>query len=128
MELQLNRKDFYSPKFSGYNFSIQTSDRISIENEVRNGKTDENGKASERFGLPGYEDIGILNGNIFTTVFDETGRPVHQISNFTVNTQDVFYGIKYFDQWVSTRQPLAIQFIACNASGQPLDAKAQVEI
>ena len=128
VELQLNRRDFYQKKFYNYNFSIQTGDRINIENVIRNGKTDDNGKARESFDLPDYTDIGILDGKIFTTVFDETGRPVHQLSDFAVNTQDVFFGIKYFDEWVSTRQPLSFQFIACNASGQATDATATVEI
>jgi len=128
VELQLNRKDFYSKKYNDYHFAIHTGEQINIENVVRNGKTDEAGKASEIFDLPVYTDIGILQGNVFTTVFDETGRPVHQISDFSVNTQDVFFGIKYFDQWVSTRQPLALQFIACNAAGQATNATATVEI
>lgn len=128
VELQLNRKDFYQKKFYNYNFSIHTGDKINIQNVIRNGKTDADGKARESFDLPDYTDIGILSGNLFTTVFDETGRPVHQNSDFTVNTQDIFFGIKYFDQWVNTRQPITFQFIACNTSGQATGANAAVEI
>jgi len=128
VELQLNRKDFYSKKYSGYNFSIHTPDQINIDNVVRNGKTDANGKAKESFQLPDYTDVGILSGNIFTTVFDETGRPVHQTTNFNENTQEVFFGIKYFDQWVGTRQALTLQFVGCNSAGQAMNAKARVEI
>ncbi|MCY7409026.1 MAG: alpha-2-macroglobulin family protein [Chitinophagales bacterium] len=128
VELQLNRKNFFSKKFSRYNFSINTGEQISIENVMRSGKTNEEGTAKENFELPDYSDIGILNGNIFTTVFDETGRPVHKTSDFTVNTQDVFYGIQYFDRWVSTRQPLTMQFIGCNISGAAVNTTARVEI
>lgn len=128
VEMQLNRKGFSSKKYPDYNFSIKTADQLALKNILRSGKTDENGKASESFDLPEFTDAGILSGNIFTTVFDESGRPVHQISGFTVNTQEVFYGIKYIDEWVSTKQPLSFQFIACNAAGSAIQASATVEI
>lgn len=128
VELQMHRKDFFAKKFSSYNFNIQTSGDLSLLSSIRNGQTDENGQATEVFELPSYTDVGIIGGSIFTTVFDETGRPVHQTSSFEMKTQDVFYGIKYFDNWVDTRKPLSFQFISLNESAQPVSAQAQVEI
>jgi hypothetical protein len=128
VELQLQRKDFYAGKFSSYNFNIQMAGDLPLLRTIRNGQTDNNGQATEVFELPSYTDVGIIAGNILTTVFDETGRPVHQNSSFEMKTQDVFYGIRYFDNWVDTRKPLTFQFISLNQSGQPISAQAQVEI
>ncbi|MFI5134279.1 MAG: alpha-2-macroglobulin, partial [Chitinophagales bacterium] len=128
VNLQLNRKDFFTKKYSRYNFNIQTPNDLSLLSSVRNGKTDENGKATEVFEMPDYTDVGIIGGSLFTTVFDETGRPVHQFSSFEVKTQDIFFGIKYFDNWVDTRTPLSLQFIGVNKNGQSLNAQAEVDI
>ncbi|HUM46995.1 MAG TPA: MG2 domain-containing protein, partial [Chitinophagales bacterium] len=128
MQMTLNRNSFYPKKFNDYNFSITTADQIPFENILRQGKTDNEGKAVEKFVIPGYEDVGVLAGKVITTVFDESGRPVNRLSEFSVNTQDVFYGIKYFDHWLSTKQQIPVQFIALNAAGLPVTASAQVEI
>jgi uncharacterized protein YfaS (alpha-2-macroglobulin family) len=55
---------------------------------------------------------------VYSTVFDETGRPVNRISSFDLYTQNVFYGIRNFDYWVSTRKPLKIHFVALNKEGK----------
>ena len=43
---------------------------------IQQGTTDAEGKASSHLQSAAYRDIGLLEGKIFTTVFDETGRPV----------------------------------------------------
>ncbi|MGB3075492.1 MAG: MG2 domain-containing protein, partial [Chitinophagales bacterium] len=128
LQMTLNRKSFSAKKFNDYNFSITTGNEIFFENILRQGKTDNDGKAIEVFTIPEYNDVGVLAGKVITTVFDESGRPVNRLSEFSVNTQDVFYGIKYFDRWLSTKQPLSFQFVALNIAGQPVNATAQVEI
>ncbi|MBA3647305.1 MAG: alpha-2-macroglobulin family protein [Chitinophagales bacterium] len=127
-ELSLKRHDFAVKKFNDYNFSIQTSENIPLENVIKEGKTDVNGNASAIYSLPDYKDIGILHGNIYTTVFDETGRPVHRLIEFEEYTQDIFFGIKNFDSWVSTHQSLTFQFAALTISGIPAATNAVVEI
>jgi uncharacterized protein YfaS (alpha-2-macroglobulin family) len=128
LQLTLRKKFFSAKKFSGYHFDITTSSEIPFESVLRQGKTNEEGKVSEIFKMPDYQDIGMLDGKVVTTIFDESGRPVNRLSEFTLNTQDVFYGIKNFDYWVNTRQQLPFQFIALNTSGQPVSANATVEI
>ena len=41
-----------------------------------------------------YTNKGVLQTNFYTTVFDETGRPVSRASSIDIFTQDVFFGIK----------------------------------
>ena len=43
----------------------------------REGQTDDKGNAKEIYFVPtDYTNMGILQADFFTTVFDETGRPV----------------------------------------------------
>jgi uncharacterized protein YfaS (alpha-2-macroglobulin family) len=128
IQMTLNERAFNTKKYSDYNFSITSVDQVIFENVLRQGKTDSDGKIAERFTVPDYKDVGVLSGKILTTVFDESGRPVNRLSEFTVHTQAVFYGIKYFDHWLSTRQQVPFQFIALNTDGQAVNASAQVEI
>lgn len=128
LQMTMNRKNFTAKKFNNYHFDITTAAQIPFENILRQGKTDDNGKVNESFSIPDFEDVGVLSGKILTTVFDESGRPVNRLSEFSVNTQSVFFGIKTFDRWLATNQPLPLQFIALNTEGQPVNATAQVEI
>jgi hypothetical protein len=46
---------------------------------VQQGQTDASGKLSQSIRLPALFDIGLVEGSLFSTVFDETGRPVNRI-------------------------------------------------
>lgn len=130
MDMKLSRKYFSSKGFEDYNFYIDGANYISFDRKYREGKTDENGMAVEEFYIGDqYENMGILSGKIYVTVFDETGRPVNRINTFDVITQDVFYGIKYFDTYVATNKVLKIPLIAINKDGKTLskiNAKIQI--
>jgi len=69
---------------------------------------------------------GLLRGNIHTTVFDETGRPVHRYANFEVYTQPAFIGIQSVDDYVGTRKPLRIGLVAVNQQGALQNQSATV--
>ena len=129
MEMSLNTKYFSPKEYSDYNFSISSISTSYFPSELRQGQTDDDGKAEETFLMnPAYKNSGILEGKIFTTVFDESGRPVHQVKRFDVITQDVFYGIKYFDYYVGTNEPLIVPLIAVNKDGKALSAAAHVQV
>lgn len=129
VELSLTRKYFSAPKFPGYDFGINASSYNEFQNEVREGKTDSEGKGSQNFTFsPSYKNCGVLQGKIFTTVFDESGRPVHQVNNLDVYTQETFYGIKYTDSYVGTNQPFNIPLIAVNKKGEAVVAAARIEV
>ena len=128
MTLNLSRKYFSVKKFNNYNFSIHVNEEVAFESVVRGGMTDASGKARETFFLSNYHNIGMLQGNMYSTVFDESGRPVNRLVNFTVATQDVFFGLKYTDSWVDTRSPLNFPMVAVNKSGVPVASTAVVQI
>jgi uncharacterized protein YfaS (alpha-2-macroglobulin family) len=93
MESQLKRKGFTAPTFPDFSFDIPAE--TAFERETRQGVTNEQGQATEKFVLAaGLKDIGVLEGKIYVTVFDENGRPVNRLQRFDVYTQPVFYGIR----------------------------------
>ncbi len=118
MEFSLRKKTILSKKFPGHNFTVSGSDNITFNTLLRQGKTDTSGKAMEYFPLPeSYSNTGLLDGRIYITVFDETGRPVNRVQQFDVSTQKVYYGIKLSDYYTVARQPMNIEVAAVDAKG-----------
>lgn len=115
--VKLSRKSFYAKQFPDYNFSLSGSN-FDYCNVLREGTSDENGAFSETFFPELYSSSGVYSGTIFTTVFDETGRPVNRMNRFEQFTQDVFIGIKYHDYWYGTSIPLHFNVIAVDAKGE----------
>jgi uncharacterized protein YfaS (alpha-2-macroglobulin family) len=128
VEMSLDRSYFSPKNLDDYNFYIST-DYIHFSNTVRESKTDDEGKNTSEFSMPSYKGIGVVDGTIYTTVFDETGRPVNRVNRFSLHTQDVFYGIKRMDYYVDTRRNQKIGFIAADKDGKVLNnQKAKVTI
>ena len=74
-------------------------------------------------------DNGLLRGSIHSTVFDETGRPVHRYEKFDIYTQPYFIGIKDDADYVATRQPVKIPLIALDKTGKPQNGvKVQITV
>ncbi|MBC7920824.1 MAG: alpha-2-macroglobulin family protein, partial [Ferruginibacter sp.] len=125
----LTKKQFAPPGFANYNFSLNGAEKKTFEQTVRQGTTDAAGGLTETFEIPAqYRDLGLLQGGVFTTVFDESGRPVNRVSRFEVTTQDVFYGIQSVDRYVDTRQALQISLAALTGDGKPANATGRVRM
>ena len=76
-----------------------------------------------------YSNMGVLQTNFYTTVFDETGRPVSRATSVDVFTQDVFFGIKYdWFYYYPLNQPVKFQLVAVNKDGKAVNATARVEV
>ncbi|GAB3204613.1 alpha-2-macroglobulin [Pontibacter aydingkolensis] len=127
-QLNLKKKTFEAKRYLDYTFDIKTSGDVNIQTSTRQGETDEQGKAQEVFELENFQDIGLLDGSLYTTVFDETGRPVNRLNKFDVSTQQVFFGIRNFDDYVSTRRAMNIPLIALDRSGSPVTATAKLQL
>ncbi|TAL49862.1 MAG: alpha-2-macroglobulin family protein, partial [Chitinophagaceae bacterium] len=128
-EIQIKQKYFSPEKFKGFDFGISNK-TASFDKVVNQGKTDENGNASQSFtASPNYKDDGVLQANFYTTVFDETGRPVSRSASLDIFTQDVFFGIKY-DGWYyqPLNQPAKFLFAAVNKEGNAVNTKAEVHV
>ncbi|MBD2715830.1 alpha-2-macroglobulin family protein [Microvirga sp. STR05] len=142
VEFSLKEKAFNPKGFEQFTFAINSGDKrrgsygdlestpISdrFEKTTREGTTDAAGRGTATYEVPDYTDIGTLEGAAFTTVFDETGRPVNRLATFEVQTQPVLFGIRSADDLVSTGQPLAVQLAALTPAGQPTTAQARVQV
>jgi uncharacterized protein YfaS (alpha-2-macroglobulin family) len=126
-ELTINQGIFSPKKYAEFNFSQRTN--MLDYSEFVDGKTDANGKAHVKFTIPAkLAQNGLLNGRVYTTVFDETGRPVHRAQRFQIFAQKVFLGVKDFDEWVSTKKPIEISLIALNKDEKTVSQSVEVEV
>ncbi|MEA3443335.1 MAG: MG2 domain-containing protein, partial [Bacteroidota bacterium] len=116
----LQKRNFGAKTKESYNFYIEGISNY-FDETLREGTTDPEGKASESFTIDrNFTDMGQLKGDLYFTVFDETGRPVHSHKSVSVFTQDVFYGIGYGSYYIKTGNSMSIPLVACNTKGKPL--------
>jgi uncharacterized protein YfaS (alpha-2-macroglobulin family) len=128
MELQLKRSTFSPKGYEEYSFSIPN--QTTFPKELRQGRTNANGQATERFAIPAlYRDIGVLEGKLFVTVFDENGRPVNRLRRFNVLTQETLFGVRLPDRYVTTGTALAAELVALDPAGElRSSATAQIDV
>ncbi len=127
-EMNMSKKVFKVKALPEYNFDIDNE--INHSYESRDGRTDDNGSANFSFKLKDeLKGTGVLQGNVMASAFDETGRPVHRYSNFTVYTQPTFVGVKSRYHYVSTKTPTSIGVVAVDKDGKLKNgAKAKVKL
>ncbi|MEL5996629.1 alpha-2-macroglobulin family protein, partial [Hymenobacter segetis] len=145
VEFSLKQKAFAPKGYDGYNFTINSGERRRSTNEdgetssesaltarfektVREGTTDAAGHGTAAYTVPGYHDLGTLEGVAFATVFDETGRPVNRLATFDVQTQSTMFGIGTLPDLISTKQPLTVKLLALSPNGQPALAPAEIKV
>lgn len=128
-EIQVKQKYFSPEKFSDYDFSFANQTSF-FDKVVKEGKTDEQGNASINYEVPPtYANMGVLQTTFYTTVFDETGRPVSRGTSVDIYTQDVFFGIKRdWFYYYSLNQPVKFELAVVNKDGNATNATARVEV
>lgn len=128
-EIQLKQKGFSPEKFEGFDFSLSNLNTF-FDKRVVEGTTDAEGNATFDYEVPAtYNNTGVLQATFYTTVFDETGRPVSRATSADVYTQDVFLGVKadgYY--YFPLNQPVKFQIAAANKDGNGISATAKVEV
>jgi uncharacterized protein YfaS (alpha-2-macroglobulin family) len=130
VEMQMKEKYFSPEKYNKFNFML--ADRNAYyDNITREGQTDDKGNAKETFEAPAeYLNRGIIQADFFTTVFDETGRPVNKKSSIDIYTQGTFYGLGssgYY--YCALNQNISFPIIALNWDMVPeTGAKAHIQV
>jgi uncharacterized protein YfaS (alpha-2-macroglobulin family) len=128
-EIQVKQKAFTPEKFPDYNFSLANQNTF-FDKKVEEGMTDAAGNAVIAYSIPEtYINTGALQTSFYTTVFDETGRPVSRAANLDVYTQPVFFGVK--DDWFyyyPLNQPVKFQLAAVNKDGNGVTATARIQV
>jgi len=121
LNISARRKYFSSKDFRSYNFNIETPNSIYFEQTFLEGKTDSNGEAQNSYQLgQQYQDMGLVQADVYTTVFDETGRPVNRKNTLTISTQEVYYGIASDRYYAATNSEIQFPIVALDKNGKVL--------
>ncbi len=128
-EIQLKQKTFSAKKFNNYNFSLANQKTFS-DKVMREGKTNEAGDAEEKFLVEDmYRNIGLLQADFYSTVFDETGRPVSRLTSAPIYTQPVFFGIADDGSWYyPLNQAVGFHLIALDKNQAVISSSAEVSV
>ena len=128
-EIQLKQKTFNAKKFNTYSFSL-TNQKSFHDKVTREGKTNEAGEASEKFLIEElFRNVGLLQADFYSTVFDETGRPVSRLTSANIYTQQVYFGIADDGSWYyPMNQPVAFHLIALDKNQAVVTSIATVSV
>jgi uncharacterized protein YfaS (alpha-2-macroglobulin family) len=129
LEVQVHSRTFNPKNYGDYEFDLSEAGSLA-DKEVKEGKTDASGNASESYEIPDmYRNAGLLQASFFTTVFDETGRPVARKTVADIFTQEVFHGVKddgYY--YYALNQPVNFRLVSVNRAGNPVNAAARIVV
>ncbi len=128
-EIQVKQKQFAAKNFKDYEFAL-ANQKSFFDKVVKEGMTDAEGNAAETYEVPQlYKNTGLLQVSFYTTVFDETGRPVSRMVSADIFTQDVFHGIKDDGSYYyPLNQPVTFKLVSVNKDGAALPATAKVQV
>jgi uncharacterized protein YfaS (alpha-2-macroglobulin family) len=130
-EATFEQQPFFSKRFPEFRFSDDGAAAYSANPYVEKLETDKDGKGNVTFVIPKEVTAqGVLSLKGLVSVFDESGRPVHQVVRTTVFPKEYFIGVRSFlDYYVAPNSPLKIQMIAIDAANKPINNfNAHVEI
>ncbi|MBI3235821.1 MAG: alpha-2-macroglobulin family protein, partial [Bacteroidetes bacterium] len=128
-EFRLSYKRFAPEQFKDYQFDLINNHYLNIDRSLMTGTTDKYGEAPVKYSFPqSVINTGLMEGMLFATVFDETGRPVHRSNTFDLYTQNVFIGAKQIDYWYNTQDRIKVPLVAVNKDGKSTSATVRVKL
>ena len=115
--------------FESFNFMPSTK-RNYLSSKYLNGKTNKEGRFSDSITLNSQtiQSTGLIQCNLMTSVFDETGRPIVRTMDYKIHTQDIYPGIAQNATYVATNKPNTIQLVSVDKSGKPVKAKIRLDV
>jgi uncharacterized protein YfaS (alpha-2-macroglobulin family) len=122
---------YKSKNFPEYRFFDDAAKNYSANPQVVDGITDDEGKASVEFDMPKQlTATGLLRAKGRVAVFDESGRPVYQLSQTVIYPKDYYIGIlNQGVYYVTPNTPQKIQIVAVDANDKPLKGfKAKIDL
>ncbi|MBN9386077.1 MAG: alpha-2-macroglobulin family protein [Chitinophagaceae bacterium] len=129
-EVQTRQKTFNPKNYRNYNFSLANQSTL-FNKDTKEGKTDEQGNAVEKYEVPEmYKNLGLLQTTFFATVFDETGRPVSRSTSVDIYTQPVYFGVSDDGySYYALNQAIQFPLIALDRDEKVLNgASARVQV
>lgn len=129
VEFSLRKKVFAPKGFEKYNFESVGRTENYFAPQMQEGSTDNEGKFSATFEIsPAYRNQGILEGRIYTTIFDESSRPVYKSTRLEIPTQSVMLGIERMPEYIDTDQALNVSLVALDKDGKNTNTQAIVQV
>lgn len=122
--VQISPGSFSSKSFSPYDFSVQNIGAF-FDETLLEGKLDENGKGQAVFQLTDQmKNKGVLQVAWYTTVFDESGRPVSRHHKQSFFTQPYYIGIaKNDDYYYPLQKTVAVPVVTVGVNGEAIGAQ-----
>jgi uncharacterized protein YfaS (alpha-2-macroglobulin family) len=112
-DVQLKHRPFVSKRFGDYDFSSGSTGDSRIENVMLEGVLDVNGRARITYELPAeLHSSGIIEGAMYVSVFDLTGRTVNRVQPFTVHPNSYHIGIKSAGTYFGVNRNLDFSLVA----------------
>lgn len=128
VEFFIKRKVFAPKGYEKYKFETIDKDNYFVSN-LAEGITNQAGEFKAEFELPKIlENQGLLEGYLYTTVFDETGRPVRKAEIVEIPTQEVFLGIEQISDYIDANQEQNISLVALDKNGKSVETTAIVQV
>ncbi|MDT8325104.1 MAG: MG2 domain-containing protein, partial [Bacteroidota bacterium] len=112
-DVQLRHRPYRSERFPAYDFSLSSVRDSRIDNVTMDGTLDATGEAELRYTVPA--DIragGILEGSMYVSVFDLTGRTVNRLQTFTVHVNDTYIGIRSPGTYFGVNKAIDFRLVA----------------
>ena len=116
-DVQLRHRPYRSKRYSDYDFASASFKDSRIENAMTDGVLDENGRVRIEYTLPAdLRSSGVLDGAMYVSVFDLTGRTVNRVQDFSVDPNAYHIGIKSGGSYFGVNKKLAFRFAAVDRS------------
>ncbi|MBN1446682.1 MAG: alpha-2-macroglobulin family protein [Bacteroidetes bacterium] len=112
-DVQLRHRPYRSKAYPKYSFEDHSVQNTRIENVLLEGTLDNDGHADLRYSIP--SDIqagGILEGAVYVSVFDLTGRTVNRVQPFIVHPNSAYIGVKSPGSYFGVNKQIDFRFVA----------------
>jgi uncharacterized protein YfaS (alpha-2-macroglobulin family) len=121
VDFQLRHKSFISKNYSRYVFYNSSIVNTSIQNTLKDGILDKDGRTTITYEIPkNIKSGGVITGTAYVSVFDLTGRTVTRTSSFDIYPKDYFVGIKSEGYYYGVNDKLNFQLIAVDTSDKEI--------
>lgn len=129
-DVQLKHRPYRSSAYPEYSFSRSSVSNTRIENTMLDGTLDADGKAALEYAIPSQIKAGgVLEGAIYVSVFDLTGRTVNRMHPFTVYPNTALVGIQSPGTYFGVNKQLGYRFVAVDRNDKALrKVKANVRL
>ncbi|MBE0643578.1 MAG: alpha-2-macroglobulin family protein [Bacteroidetes bacterium] len=120
-DVQLKHRPFVSQRYKDYDFSNSSLKDSRIENVMNEDVLNAEGKTRISYALPGdLRSSGIIEGAMYVSVFDLTGRTISRVQPFTVFPNAQHLGIKSGGTYFGVNKNLDFSFVAVDRKDNAL--------